>query len=171
MATKKEPTQLDHSIEIYVPTQCRCGELLPEDIRAEILEEVKSSMGIWFGGGSVKSVKKADVRVEPIEGFWSLASGDTANERVDVVYSNATDEALEEYFEEVTSLAADLANFTQTLEERRAERQNHLPTKTQRSHLMRRRERNVANCERPNDLAVFGLGMWMVPTRQFPSSR
>ncbi len=97
----------DHSVEIYVPTECRCGKPLPEDIRDNALEEVKSSMGTWFGGGSVK---KADIRVEPIEGFWPLASGDTANERVDVVYSNATGETLEEHSEELASLTADLAN-------------------------------------------------------------
>lgn len=72
MAEKAEPTELDHRVEIYVPTECRCGSLLPEDVRDEALEEVKSSMCTWFGGGSVKSGKKPNVRVETIGGFWAL---------------------------------------------------------------------------------------------------
>ena len=56
MTAKAIPTELDRCVEIYVPTECRCGKLLPEEIRDQALEEVKSSMGTWFGGGSVKSV-------------------------------------------------------------------------------------------------------------------
>ena len=52
--TALKPTELDHCVEIYVPTQCRCGNSLPEDVRAEALEEVKAKMAGWFfGGGQV----------------------------------------------------------------------------------------------------------------------
>ena len=101
-----ESITLDHSIEIYIPTQCRCGQMLPEDVRAEVLDEVKGAMHGWFGGVS----KKDDIRVEEIEGAWPLKSGEIANERVDVVYSNASAEALEEHFEELPALAASIAN-------------------------------------------------------------
>lgn len=101
------PDELTQNIEIYVPSQCRCGKPLPEDIRAEALEDVKSTMAAWFGGGSVR---KADIRVEQIEGFWPLATGETANEQVDVVYSNSTEDALAEHFKEIVSFTAGLAN-------------------------------------------------------------
>jgi adenine-specific DNA-methyltransferase len=106
MAAKITPITLDRSVEIYVPTQCRCGKPLPEDIRAEVLEEVKASMYGWFGGVS----KKEGIRVEKIEGSWPLSSGEMANEQVDVVYANASPEALEEHFEELPALAASIAN-------------------------------------------------------------
>ncbi|MDA8736368.1 N-6 DNA methylase [Opitutales bacterium] len=105
-AKTPESITLDHSIEIYIPTQCRCGQMLPEDVRAEVLDEVKGAMHGWFGGVS----KKDDIRVEEIEGAWPLKSGEIANERVDVVYSNASAEALEEHFEELPALAASIAN-------------------------------------------------------------
>ncbi len=63
-----QPIELESSVEIYVPTQCRCGKPLPEDIRAEVFEEVKNKMADRFGGGSVL---KSDLPVERIEGFWS----------------------------------------------------------------------------------------------------
>ena len=105
-AKTPESITLDHSIEIYIPTQCRCGQMLPEDVRAEVLDEVKGAMHGWFGGVS----KKDDIRVEELEGAWPLKNGEIANERVDVVYSNASAEALEEHFEELPALAASIAN-------------------------------------------------------------
>lgn len=105
-AKTPESITLDHSIEIYIPTQCRCGQMLPEDVRAEVLDEVKGAMHGWFGGVS----KKDDIRVEEIEGAWPLKNGEIANERVDVVYSNASAEALQEHFEELPALAASIAN-------------------------------------------------------------
>lgn len=96
------PFELAHCVEIYVPSQCRCGKPLPEDVRKEALEDVVASMGDWFGGGSVKQ--------EKIEGFWRLASGNTAYERVDIVRSNATPDALEEHQHDVKVLTASLAN-------------------------------------------------------------
>ena len=43
MATKEQPARKS-SVEIYVPSKCRCGKLLPEEIRDQELKEVKSSM-------------------------------------------------------------------------------------------------------------------------------
>ena len=107
MPTESIPIQLEHPVEIYVPTQCRCGKPLPEAIRSEALEDVKSNMGEWFGGGSIK---KVDIRVERIDGFWASINGDSANEPVDVVYLYTTKEALEEHFEELATFTAGLAN-------------------------------------------------------------
>jgi adenine-specific DNA-methyltransferase len=107
MKKKAKPINYEHCVEIYVPTECRCGKPLPEDIRAEALENVKSKMIEWFHGGSVKQTSP---RVEKVDGFWLLDSGESANEPVDVVYSNATKETMEEHYEEVVGLCADLAN-------------------------------------------------------------
>ena len=67
MTAKAIPIELDHSFEIVVPTECRCGKLLPEEIRDQVLEEVKSSMGTWFGGGFIEEV---DIRDG--DGFFDL---------------------------------------------------------------------------------------------------
>lgn len=55
-----KPHILDHVLEIYIPTQCRCGNLLPEDSRSDILEEVKSTMAGWFGGGSISIYRRIE---------------------------------------------------------------------------------------------------------------
>jgi type I restriction-modification system DNA methylase subunit len=106
MPSKPNPIELEHSVEIYVPTQCRCGQPLPEDIREEVMEKVKTSLYNWFGGVS----KMDDMRVEKVEGSWPLATGGMANERVDVVYANSSGEALEEHFGDLPVLAAEIAN-------------------------------------------------------------
>ena len=103
MATKEKPAE--HCVEIYVRTECRCGKLLPEDIRAEVLEDVKSTMADWFGGGT-----KANIRDMQVEGFFRLASNEMANEANDVVFSNTTAEALEEHHEELLAFTAGIAN-------------------------------------------------------------
>ena len=110
MATEFESVELPHCIEIYIPSQCRCGQPLPEDVRKDALEETRTSLANWFGGNSIKSKKLADVRVESIEGSWPLKNGDRADEKVDVLYSNASSDLLNEHVEEVFKLTADLAN-------------------------------------------------------------
>ena len=103
MATKEQLAE--HCVEIFVPTECRCGKLLPEDIRAEVLEDVKSTMADWFGGGT-----KANIRDIRVEGFFRLASNEMANEANDVVFCNTTAEALEEHQEELLAFTAGIAN-------------------------------------------------------------
>ena len=66
MATESTAITLDHSVEIDVPTESRFGELLPEYLRAEVLEQVKSSLYDWFGGVT----PEGDLRLRQIEGFW-----------------------------------------------------------------------------------------------------
>lgn len=41
MAIESNATPLDRCLEIYVPTECRCGKPLPEVVRAEALEAVR----------------------------------------------------------------------------------------------------------------------------------
>ncbi|MDA7891875.1 Eco57I restriction-modification methylase domain-containing protein [Akkermansiaceae bacterium] len=106
MRSPSHEIELPHCVEIFVPSESRYGEPLPEDLRAEVLEQVKSSLYDWFGGVT----RKKNLRVEQVEGSWPLASGEMVDERVDVVYANASREALEEYFEDLPVLAAEVAN-------------------------------------------------------------
>ena len=101
-----EAITLDHCVEIFVPSESRYGEPLPEYLRAEVLEKVKFSLYDWFGGVT----RKKNLRVDQLEGGWPLASGEMADETVDVVYANASREALEEHFEDLPVLAAEVAN-------------------------------------------------------------
>jgi hypothetical protein len=107
MAKTPAPTTYTHSLEIYVPTQCRCGKPLPEHARTEILDEIKITMAGWFGGNSAK---KVDPRVERIEGSWVLGDGTLAKEPVDVVQSFTDDDTLIDQREEFTAYVAQLAN-------------------------------------------------------------
>jgi adenine-specific DNA-methyltransferase len=101
------PTTLGHSLEIYIPSQCRCGKPLPEQVRAEILDEVKATMAGWFGGNSAK---KVDPRVERIEGSWMLGDGTLAKEPVDVVQSFTDEGTVSDHRDEFTAYVAQLAN-------------------------------------------------------------
>jgi len=92
--------ELPHTFKIYIPTECVCGELLPEIERNEVLDEVKTTLSGWFGGATTSRV----------EGSWEHTDGRLAKEPVDVVTSYATREAAEEHHEEFTELVADLAN-------------------------------------------------------------
>jgi len=101
------PTILAHSLEIYVPSQCRCGKLLPEAARADVLEEVKTTMSAWFGGASARDNLP---RVERVEGSYLHQDGDLAKEPVDVVQSFASDDAFEAHREDFIVYVAQLAN-------------------------------------------------------------
>ena len=107
MAKTPAPTTYTHSLEIYVPTQCRCGKPLPEHARTEILDEIKTTMAGWFGGNSAK---KVDPRVERIEGSWVLDDGTLAKEPVDVVQSFTDEDTLIDQREDFTAYVAQLAN-------------------------------------------------------------
>jgi hypothetical protein len=67
MSNQSKPLQLDHTFELLVPTQCRCGKMLPEYERNEMLDEIKAKMSGWFGG---TSTKQAGPRVERVEGSF-----------------------------------------------------------------------------------------------------
>jgi len=101
------PTTLDHSLEIYIPSECRCGKPLPEQARADILDEVKATMAGWFGGNSAK---KVDPRVERIEGSWMSGDGTLAKEPVDVVQSFTDEDTLANRRDDFTAYVAQLAN-------------------------------------------------------------
>lgn len=98
---KSKHTSLDHSIEIYIPNKCRYRKQLPNELRTEVLNEVKKNFCSWFGGTS----KKEEPRIDQIEGSWLHDDGEMANEPIDVVYSNADAESLEEHFEDLSKLA------------------------------------------------------------------
>jgi hypothetical protein len=107
MAKTPLPTTFTHSLEIYIPTQCRCRKPLPENTRTEILDEIKTTMAGWFGGNSAK---KVDPRVERIEGSWVLGDGTLAKEPVDVVQSFTDEDTLIDHREDFTAFVAQLAN-------------------------------------------------------------
>ena len=97
-----ETTKLEHLVEIYIPTESRCGELLSADLREEVLDEVKTSFCNWFGGSTIDD--------RPVEGSWTLDHGDLAKEKVDVLFSHTdSSEALEDHFEDLQKLAAKVA--------------------------------------------------------------
>ena len=97
-----KPIELPHAFELFMPTQCRCGNPLPTAVREDVLTEAKQKMLKWFGG--------ANIRTEPIHGLWPLKSGELAEERNDVIRSFATDDNLEEYRDDFVAYAAELAN-------------------------------------------------------------
>ena len=107
MAAKIKPVTMEHSLEIYIPTQCRCGKPLPEVSRDQVFEEVKVTMAGWFGGASAKSQTP---RVARVEGSYLHEGGDLAKEPVDVVQSFADEDSFAEYREDFLSYVAQLAN-------------------------------------------------------------
>jgi hypothetical protein len=93
----------EHLVEIFVPTVCRCRKPLPDARLTEVLDETKTKMAEWFGGGSVK--------VQRIEGFWGGEDGTTVEEPVYLVFSNTNATKLEGCREDVLGYVASMANL------------------------------------------------------------
>jgi len=91
---------LDHTFEIFVPTQCICGRDIDLDLRNEYLERIKGRLHDWFGGATVK----------PVNGIWRLPDGSIADEKVDIIESLASKEAFDDYLEDVKNLAVEVAD-------------------------------------------------------------
>lgn len=97
-----ETTKLEHLVEIYIPTECRCGKLLPSDVREEVLNEVRSSFNSWFGGATLDKV---------VEGSWNLENQDIALDNNYVLFSYTDSaERVEELYEDIKLLAFMVAN-------------------------------------------------------------
>jgi hypothetical protein len=94
------PIVLDHRVDLYIPSQCVCGEILPEKLRGRVIEDVKEKFDNWFGS-------HAEIQ---IKGDWRLPDGTIAREDVAGIYSFCTSEALEQHHEDVDQLAVDIAN-------------------------------------------------------------
>jgi len=100
MTKSAEAIELDHRVDLYIPSQCICGGELPQGIRKKVIEEVKSRFDAWFGGHAEIAVK----------GDWRLPDGTIAREEVADIYSFCSSEALEQYQEDVDQLAVGIAN-------------------------------------------------------------
>ena len=70
MSEDNDAFVLDHRVEIRIPSQCVCKKPLPEDDRQQVLTEVATLFGTWFGGGEI----------EPKKGIWTLPDGTLAEE-------------------------------------------------------------------------------------------
>ena len=77
MTKKAEPIMLNHRVDLYIPSQCICTGRLPEGLRKEIIDEVKTKFDTWFGGTSES----------PIMGGWKLPNGEIAKEEIADVFS------------------------------------------------------------------------------------
>ena len=100
MNIKPVAITMDHRVDFYVPSQCICGNKLPESVRDPVLAEVQSKFDSWFGG-------HAEI---PIKGDWRMPDGTLAKEEVADIYSFCTAEALEQHHEDVDELAVQIAN-------------------------------------------------------------
>ncbi|HOD52819.1 MAG TPA: Eco57I restriction-modification methylase domain-containing protein [Candidatus Hydrogenedentes bacterium] len=92
---------LDHTVELYVATQCICGRKLPEDLRDTVAKDVKKQFNKWFNASSVQ---------HGVEGSWTLPDGTLAEENVDIVYSKCDRETLESIADEVKGFAVAVAD-------------------------------------------------------------
>lgn len=91
---------LSNKFDLYIPTQCRCGEKVPESLRKTVLDSAKKQMAQWFGG-----VTSSDA-----QGGWVLQSGELAEEAVTIIYSNVSDSQKEEYLDRFIALAQSIAD-------------------------------------------------------------
>lgn len=101
-----EPIRAKELVEIFVPSECRCGQPLPEAKRQEVLDEVIDKLTEWFPGATGQ---KTAAEVKKVDGYWKLVDGSRADEKNDLVYANCSAEELEEHFEDVQQLAHGIA--------------------------------------------------------------
>jgi hypothetical protein len=100
------PIRAKELVEIFVPSECRCGQPLPEAKRQEVLDEVIDKLTEWFPGATGQ---KTNAEVKKVDGYWKLVDGSRADEKNDLVYANCSDEQLEEHFEDVALLVHGIA--------------------------------------------------------------
>ncbi|MBE3143880.1 MAG: hypothetical protein IMZ61_08150, partial [Planctomycetes bacterium] len=100
MTSNRDVLLMGHRVDLYIPSQCICSGLLPEAVRARVINEVKGNFDNWFGG-------HAEIT---IAGDWRLPDGTIAKEEVADIYSFCTGEALEQHQEDVDKLVVDIAN-------------------------------------------------------------
>ncbi|MEI6568987.1 MAG: hypothetical protein WCR20_20055, partial [Verrucomicrobiota bacterium] len=91
----------DKKVELLIPTQCGvCREPLPEDSRSALLKDMKVRFSDAFGGYSVTR----------IHGGWKMPDGTLAEEPVDVLWSKATVQGIEEHAEDARLWAVETAD-------------------------------------------------------------
>ena len=100
-----DPIRAKELVEVFVPSECRCGQPLPEAKRKEVLDEVINKLTEWFPGATGE---KTSAEVKKVDGYWKLVDGSRADEN-DLVYANCNSQQLEEHFEDVQRLAHDIA--------------------------------------------------------------
>jgi len=100
MSKSSGPIILEHRVDLYVPSQCICGQIIPENVRTEVLHSVKEKFDEWFGAHTEA----------PISGDWPLPDGKRAKEEVADIFSFCTAEAFEQHCQDVDDLAVDVAN-------------------------------------------------------------
>ena len=101
-----EPIRAKELVEIFVPSECRCGQPLPEAKREKVLNEVIDKLTEWFPGATGQ---QTSAEVKKVDGYWKLVDGSRADEKNDLVYANCSAEELEEHFEDVQQLAHGIA--------------------------------------------------------------
>ncbi len=92
---------LDHTVELYIPTHCRCGQKLPEALRDTVTKDIKKQFNAWFKGFSVQ---------HGVPGNWTSPDGKHAEEAFDIVYSTCKHDALEAVADDVKALAVSVAD-------------------------------------------------------------
>lgn len=100
MTTTEESIELQHAVELYVPTTCYCEQPLPEQARAAALEKVKKTFSEWFGAYSTFHG----------DGGWTMPNGQLVEEPIDIVHSQASAEAYQLHKDDVVELAGWLAD-------------------------------------------------------------
>jgi hypothetical protein len=89
-----------HTLKIFVPSVCVCGEEIPEVDLNEIIKEIQTQMSDWFGG----------YQNHTFRGGFNHEDGRNTAELNCEINSYATEEAFDAYKEDFTQYVADLAN-------------------------------------------------------------
>jgi hypothetical protein len=100
MTNSAKKIELDHRVDLYIPSQCICGGDLPQMLRNKVIEEVEAKFDGWFGNHAEVAIK----------GDWRLPDGTVSKEEVTDIYAFCRAEALEEHQEDVDNLAVEIAN-------------------------------------------------------------
>jgi hypothetical protein len=97
---KQDVIELNHEFALYVPSQCICKELLDDQLRTEILNEVQSKFSNWFGG----------FQDHKIDGGWVLPDGTIAKEVINVICSYSGEDAFDDHIDDAKKLAVSVAD-------------------------------------------------------------
>ena len=108
MSTQPSVIRYQHSVELLVPTKCRCTLPLPEPVRQVVLQEVRRLIARWFGGTTLDADGLAGMR--PTVGDYMANDGTMASEACSAVMGSTNSAGLSEYIDAVRRLACDVAS-------------------------------------------------------------
>ena len=94
---------MKRTFRLYIPTECRCGEMIDSDLRQKWFSDARAKMVCLFGGTT-------EILPGQWTGAWQTDDGRIATEPIDVIESHAGDDVKKATVSEFKAYASKIAD-------------------------------------------------------------